>query len=108
MVTARDLQRLTMSKHRRQSMRIASDLVPGSDRDQRRTADPGDFRRAHRLARSPDAGGERPPVAAVAIGESAEHVLDGVGDLVERGGLHRPSDPKGQADAIDEMIAKAA
>ncbi len=97
-----------MRQQRRQFVGVAGDRVSGSDRHQRRRGDLRDFRARERLPRAADAGGERAQIAAVLVGEGAEHALHGIGERVERRRLHRVGDAERQADAVNEMIAEAA
>ena len=76
---------------------IARDVVARADRDQRRDRDRRHALLADRLARAADAGGERLAVALRLLGEGAEHALHRVGEIGERGRLHRVGDPDRQA-----------
>ena len=58
------------------------------------------------LARAAGAGGERGAVAFRLVGEGAEHALRRVGEIGERGRLHRLGNADGQARAMHQPVAE--
>src|SRR5471030_1550893 len=89
MIATRDFKSFALRKHRCQTMRIAGDIVLGPHRDEGWSINAANLRRRQTLTRSPDAGGQRRPVAVVLVREGAEHALRGVGEIVDGGRLHR-------------------
>src|SRR6202034_2215174 len=89
-------------------LRIAGHGVACPDRDERRAGYPSNFVWRQRLARAANAGGERGAIALGLVSEGAKCSLLRVGQLFERGGLHRIGDTERQPDALHQMVAEPA